>query len=93
MKLKESVEVRKTGTKIYMVVKDLKSVVEINVEYVCIYSFHVILFFSKDSGFNDALTHCGPGGFNEISEEYFSSQWQWLMTEIPAVKFPLEECH
>ena len=74
MKLKESVEVRKTGTKICMVVKELKYVVEINVEYVCIYSLHVILFFCKNSGFNDASTHCGPGCFNEILEEYFSSQ-------------------
>ena len=26
-------------------------------------------------------------------DEYFSSQLQWLMAEIPAVKLPLEECH
>ena len=39
------------------------------------------------------LTHCGLGDFNEILEEYFSSQLQWLMAEMPAVKFPLEECH
>ena len=41
----------------------------------------------------DILTHCGLGDFNEILDEYFSSQLQWLMVEIPAVKLPLEECH
>ena len=35
-----------------------------------------------------ALTHCGLGDFNEILDEYFPSQLQWLMAEIP-----LEECH
>ena len=39
------------------------------------------------------LTHCGLGDFNEILDEYFSSQLQWLMAELPAVKLPLEECH
>ena len=39
------------------------------------------------------LTHCGLGDFNEILDEYFSSQLQWLMAEIPAVKLPSEECH
>ena len=43
--------------------------------------------------FNTKLTHCGLGDFNEILDEYFSSQLQWLMAEIPAVKLPLEECH
>ena len=38
------------------------------------------------------LTHCGLGDFNEILDEYFSSQLQNLMAEIPAVKFPSEEC-
>ena len=28
------------------------------------------------------LTHCGLGDFNEILDEYFSSQLQWLMAEI-----------
>ena len=32
------------------------------------------------------LTHCGLGDFNEILDEYFSSQLQWLMAEIPAMK-------
>ena len=36
---------------------------------------------------------CGQGDFNEIWDEYFSSQLQWLMAEIPAVKLPLEERH
>ena len=41
------------------------------------------------------LTHCVLGDFNEILDEYFSSQFflQWLMAEILAVKFPLAECH
>ena len=39
------------------------------------------------------LIHCGLGDFNEILDEYFSSQLQWLMTELPAVKLSLEECH
>ena len=39
------------------------------------------------------LTHCGLGDFNEILDEYFSSQLQWLMAEIPVVKLPSEECH
>ena len=39
------------------------------------------------------LTHCGLGDFNEILDERFSSQLQWLMAEIPAVKLPSEECH
>ena len=39
------------------------------------------------------LAHCGLGGFNEILDEYFSSQLQWLMAEIPAVKLPSEERH
>ena len=39
------------------------------------------------------LTHCGLGDFNEILNEYFSSQLQWSMAEIPAVTLPLEECH
>ena len=34
------------------------------------------------------LTHCGLGDFNDILDEYFSSQIQWLMTEIPHVKLP-----
>ena len=29
------------------------------------------------------------GDFNQILDEYFSSQLQWLMAEIPAVKLPL----
>ena len=33
-----------------------------------------------------SLTHCGLGDFNEILDEYFSSQLQGLMAEIPAVK-------
>ena len=40
-----------------------------------------------------ALTHCGLGDFDEILDEYFSRQLQWLMAEMPAVKLPLEECH
>ena len=39
------------------------------------------------------LTHCGLGDFNEILEEYFSSQLQWLMAEVSLVKLPSEECH
>ena len=39
------------------------------------------------------VTHCGLADFNEILDEYFSSQLQWLMAEIPAVRLPLEECH
>ena len=39
------------------------------------------------------LTHFGLGDFNEILDEHFSSQLQWLMAEIAAVKLPLEECH
>ena len=39
------------------------------------------------------LTHCGLGDVNEILDEYFSSQLQWLMAEMPAVKLPSEECH
>ena len=39
------------------------------------------------------LTHCSLGDFNEILDKYFSSQIQWLMAEIPAVKLPSEECH
>ena len=39
------------------------------------------------------LTHCGLGDFNEILDEDFSSQLQWLMAVIPAVKLPLEEHH
>ena len=39
------------------------------------------------------LTHCGLEDFHEILTEYFSSQLQWLMAEIPAVKLPSEECH
>ena len=35
-------------------------------------------------GFSWWLTHCGLGYFSE----YFSSQLQWLMAEIPAVKLP-----
>ena len=35
------------------------------------------------------LTHCGLGDFNEILDEYFSRQLQWLMAETPAVKFAL----
>ena len=42
---------------------------------------------------DELLTHCGLGDFNEILDEYFSSQLQWLMAEIPAVKLPSEECH
>ena len=44
-------------------------------------------------GLDVVLTHCGVGDFNEILDEYFSSQLQWLMAEIPAVKLPSEECH
>ena len=40
----------------------------------------------------NVLTHCGLGDFNEILDEYFSSQLQWLMAEIPVVKLPLK-CH
>ena len=43
--------------------------------------------------FSSSLTHCGLGDFTEIWGEYFSSQLQWLMAEIPAVKLHLEECH
>ena len=39
------------------------------------------------------LTHCGLGDFNKILDEYFSSQLQWLMAEIPAVKLLFDECH
>ena len=35
---------------------------------------------------NNLLTHCGLGDFNEILAEYFSSQLEWLMAEILAVK-------
>ena len=34
-----------------------------------------------------------PGKFNEILDEYFSSQLQWLMAGLPAVKLSLEKCH
>ena len=33
------------------------------------------------------------GDLNEILDEYFSSQLQWLMAEIPSVKLPVEEYH
>ena len=39
------------------------------------------------------LTHCGLGDFDEILDEYFSSQLQWLMAEISSVKLSSEECH
>ena len=39
------------------------------------------------------LPHCGLGYFNEILDECFSSQLQWLMAEIPHVKLPSKECH
>ena len=39
------------------------------------------------------LTHCGLVDFNEILDEYYSSQLQWLMAEIPAVKLSSGECH
>ena len=39
------------------------------------------------------LTHCGLGDFNEILDECFSNQLQWLMAETPAVKLPSEKCH
>ena len=42
---------------------------------------------------SEFLTHCGLGYFNEILNEYFSNQLQWLMAEIPALKLALEECH
>ena len=43
----------------------------------------------KKEGFNSLL----PGGdFNEIVNECFLSQLQWLVAEIPAVKLPSEEC-
>ena len=38
-------------------------------------------------------THCGLGDFNEHLDDYFSSQLQWLMADIPVVKLLLEECH
>ena len=44
---------------------------------------------SEPLSFN--LTHCGLRGFNEILDEYFSKQLQWLMAEIPTVKLPSEE--
>ena len=40
-----------------------------------------------------SLTRFGLEDFNENLDEYFSSQLQCLMAEIPALKFPLEECH
>ena len=43
--------------------------------------------------FESLLTHCGLGDFNEIVDEYFSSQLQWLMAETHAVKLLSEECH
>ena len=42
---------------------------------------------------HDRICHCGLGDFNEILDEYFSRQLQWLMAETPAVKLPSEECH
>ena len=42
---------------------------------------------------NQSLTHCGLGDFNEILDEYFSSQLQWLMAEISSENLPSEECH
>ena len=71
-------------------------------EHYCQFTFtqgafviHYAQVVAKDSqGYrNLSLTHCSLGDFNEIVDEYFSSQLQWLMTEIPAVKLPLEECH
>ena len=44
-------------------------------------NMHMILWISAS-----VLTHCDLGDFNEILDEYFSSQLQWLMAEIPAVK-------
>ena len=37
------------------------------------------------------LTHYGLGDFNDILDEYFSSQLQRLMVETPAVKLPSED--
>ena len=42
---------------------------------------------------HNELTRCGMGDFNEILDQYFSSQLQWLVAEISAVKLPSEECH
>ena len=42
---------------------------------------------------NGIFTHFGLGYFNEILYEYLSSQLQWLVAKITAVKLPLEECH
>ena len=39
------------------------------------------------------LTDCGLGDFNEILDEYFSSQLQWLMAEISSMKLHSEESH
>ena len=50
-------------------------------------------YMASDTFVTIGLTHCGLGDFNETLDEYFSSQLQWLMAEIPAVKLPLEECH
>ena len=50
-------------------------------------------FHNNSTTFNPSLAHCGLGDFNKILDDYFSSQLQWLMAEIPAVILPLEECH
>ena len=42
---------------------------------------------------SEVLTHCGLGDFNEILDEYFSNQLQWLMAETHALKLASEECH
>ena len=41
---------------------------------------------------NAILTHCGLEDLNEILDEHFSSQLQWLMAEMSPVKLPLDEC-
>ena len=37
---------------------------------------------------NVVLTHWSLGDFNEILDEYFSSQLQWLMAELPLWNCP-----
>ena len=48
------------------------------------------LLLSKYTQIFYTLTHGGLGYFNEILNEYFSSQLQWLMAAIPAVKLTFD---
>ena len=83
--------------------KDSDYLYHINVEQWCNYA-NICLFYMKIIQHNRGLTvllthgfivltHCSLGYFNEILDEYFSSQLQWLMAEVPAVKLPSEESH